>query len=104
MNLDLNLIDGLRDFLDADRDNDAPGLQDVKWNIRDWVKERMVEAWEQPDKYTLTVTDLLESLTQIEEFGTDGYDDSDEYKRGVRSVVNAIRERVGEWSARNSTG
>ncbi len=66
MNLDIGLIDGLRDFLDADRDNDAPGLQDVKWNIRDWVKERMVEAWEQPDKYTLTVTDLLESLTQIE--------------------------------------
>ena len=70
MNLDLNLIDGLRDFLDADRDNDAPGLRDVKWNVRDWVKVRMVEVWEQPDMYTLTVTDLLESLTQIEEFGT----------------------------------
>ena len=48
MNLDLNLIDELRDFPNQQHDDNVGGAGDVKYNVRQWVKERMIQVWEYP--------------------------------------------------------
>ncbi len=102
MNLDLNLLDALRDYLNEDHDDHLMGVQDLKANVREWVKERMVGVWEEPDQYTLTTTDLLEELTNHENLSEDQW--RIEYVREVKDAVSAIREWLENWSERNATG
>ena len=62
----------------------------------------MIEAWERPDTYTLTVTDLLDQLTDDREM-TDSMYLGEAHMAEVDSMINAIRKWVSDWSARSGT-
>ena len=101
MNLDLKLLDALRDYLNEDHNDHLVGFRDLNWNVNTWVKERMIEVWEDPDQCTLTVADLLFELTTHENLGEQW---GIEYVRETNDAVSAMREWLDNWSAKNSTG